>query len=329
VRTVRGDLPILYDEGEQFPFGGHKVLRRAAAGTKRIVLAACGYMVHSCLKAADALSRQHGVEATVVDAYSLPLDSAPMLALAGPGAVIVTVEDNYVGGLGSELAEAAASAGDEAPRVQALYVHNIPKSGRTPEDVLAYVHLSVEEIVAVQYHRAIARSSTAPDPLWLENEARMTPIAVISQSARLRKMKTLSIVFAVLGMALAPLAVAGVKNVVLVHGAFADGSGWRPIATILEHDGYTVYVVQEPLTSWDADLAATRSVLDRAGPCVLVGHSWAGMIITEVGDRPSVRSLVYVAAFEPDVGETAGGLQGRIRLLAGRASFLPVVDSFT
>ena len=149
VRTVRGDLPILYDEGEQFPFGGHKVLRRAAAGTKRIVLAACGYMVHSCLKAADALSRQHGVEATVVDDYSLPLDSAPMLALAGPGAVIVTVEDNYVGGLGSELAEAAASAGDEAPRVQALYVHNIPKSGRTPEDVLAYVHLSVEEIVAV------------------------------------------------------------------------------------------------------------------------------------------------------------------------------------
>ena len=149
VRTVRGDLPILYDEGEQFPFGGHKVLRRAAAGTQRIVMAACGYMVHSCLKAADAQSKQHRVEATVVDAYSLPLDSAPILALAGPGTTIVTVEDNYVGGLGSELAEAAASAGDEAPRVQALCVHNIPKSGRTPEDVLSYVHLSVEEIVAV------------------------------------------------------------------------------------------------------------------------------------------------------------------------------------
>ena len=79
-------------------------------------------------------------------------------------------------------------------------------------------------------------------------------------------MKRLSIVLAVLSMALTPLAEAGVKNVVLVHGAFADGSGWRPIATILEHDGYTVYVVQEPLTSWDADLAATRNVLDRAGP---------------------------------------------------------------
>jgi transketolase len=103
--------------------------------------------VHSCLKVADTLSKQHGVEATVVDAYSLPLDSAPILALAGRDASIITVEDNYVGGLGSELAEAAASAGDQAPQVQSLCVHNIPKSGLTPEDVLAYVHLSVEEIV--------------------------------------------------------------------------------------------------------------------------------------------------------------------------------------
>jgi hypothetical protein len=72
-----------------------------------------------------------------------------------------------------------------------------------------------------------------------------------------------------LAMALTPPAYAAVKNVVLVHGAFADGSGWRPVANILEHDGYTVLVVQEPLTSWDADLAATRAVLDRAGTCVL------------------------------------------------------------
>ena len=112
-----------------------------------------------------------------------------------------------------------------------------------------------------------------------------------------------------------------------MHGAFADGSGWRPVATILEHDGYTVYVVQEPLTSWDADLAATRNVLDRAGPCVLVGHSWAGMIITEVGDRPSVRSLVYVAAFEPDVGETAGALQGK-NPPAGGKSVVPSGGGF-
>jgi pimeloyl-ACP methyl ester carboxylesterase len=140
-------------------------------------------------------------------------------------------------------------------------------------------------------------------------------------------MKILSIAFAVLGMALAPLAQAGVKNIVLVHGAFADGSGWRPVAAILEHDGYTVYVVQEQLTSWDADLATTRNVLDRAGPCVLVGHSWAGMIITEVGDRASVRSLVYVAAFEPDVGETAGGLQGK-NPPAGAQSVVPAGGGF-
>ena len=146
------------------------------------------------------------------------------------------------------------------------------------------------------------------------------------QPARL-KMKTLSIVLAVLTMALTPLAEAGVKNIVLVHGAFADGSGWRPIATILEHDGYTVYVVQEPLTSWDADLAATRNVLDRAGPCVLVAHSWGGMIITEVGDRPSVRSLVYVAAFEPDVGETAGALQAK-NPPAGGQSVVPSGGGF-
>jgi pimeloyl-ACP methyl ester carboxylesterase len=140
-------------------------------------------------------------------------------------------------------------------------------------------------------------------------------------------MKTLSMVFAVVGMALTPLAEGAVKSVVLVHGAFADGSGWRPVATILERDGYTVYVVQEPLTSWEADLAATRSVLDRAGPCVLVGHSWGGMIITEVGDRPSVRSLVYVAAFEPDVGETAGALQEKTPP-AGGQSVVPAGGGF-
>ena len=104
----------------------------------------------------------------------------------------------------------------------------------------------------------------------------------------------------------------------------------EPIATILEHDGYTVLRCPGAVDVWDADLAATRNVLDRAGPCVLVAHSWGGMIITEVGDRPSVRSLVYVAAFEPDVGETAGALQAKIPPAGGdRASFLRAVDSST
>src|SRR5271168_4815430 len=101
---------------------------------------------------------------------------------------------------------------------------------------------------------------------------------------------------------------AAVKTVVLVHGAFADGSGWKPIADILVSHGYSVRVVQEPETSFDADVAATRRVLDKAGPCVLVGHSYGGMIITEAGKHPDVKALVYVAAFQPDVGESVADL---------------------
>src|SRR5215470_7168010 len=103
-------------------------------------------------------------------------------------------------------------------------------------------------------------------------------------------------------------AYAGVKTVVLVHGAFADGSGWKPVADILQRRGYDVRIVQQPLTTFEADLAAVRRVLDKAGPCVLVGHSYGGMLITELGAHASVKALVYVAAFLPDVGESAGAL---------------------
>lgn len=124
-------------------------------------------------------------------------------------------------------------------------------------------------------------------------------------------MKKIALALGAFGILLTPLANAAVKSVVLVHGAFVDGSGWKPVADILEHDGYSVWVVQEPLTSFDADVAATRIVLDRSGPAVLVGHSWGGMIITEAGNHSAARSLVYVAAFEPEVGESAGALQSK------------------
>ena len=98
-----------------------------------------------------------------------------------------------------------------------------------------------------------------------------------------------------------------VKNVVLVHGAFADGSGWRGVYDELTRRGYHVTIVQNPLTSLADDVAATRRVLDRQdGPAVLVGHSWGGTVITEAGVHPNVASLVYVSALSPDVGETTG-----------------------
>ena len=96
-----------------------------------------------------------------------------------------------------------------------------------------------------------------------------------------------------------------VRNVVLVHGAFADGSGWRGVYDNLTKRGYRVTIVQNPLTSLADDVAATKRALDRQqGPTILVGHSWGGTVITEAGVDPKVAGLVYVSAFAPDAGET-------------------------
>jgi pimeloyl-ACP methyl ester carboxylesterase len=101
---------------------------------------------------------------------------------------------------------------------------------------------------------------------------------------------------------------APVKNIALVHGAFVDGSGWRPVYDILVRHGYNVSVVQEPLTGLDSDVAATKRILARQdGPCVLVAHSYGGTIITEAGIEPHVVALVYIAAHAPDEGETESG----------------------
>ena len=95
-----------------------------------------------------------------------------------------------------------------------------------------------------------------------------------------------------------------IKNVVLVHGAFADGSGWRGVYDNLTARGYRVTIVQNPLTSLEDDVAATTRVLDRQdGPTILVGHSWGGTVITEAGNHPAVAGLVYVSALAPDSGE--------------------------
>src|SRR3984885_6599689 len=95
-----------------------------------------------------------------------------------------------------------------------------------------------------------------------------------------------------------------IRNIVLVHGAWADGSGWKGVYSILVKDGYTVSIVQEPETSFQADVTAVKRILAlQDGPSILVAHSYGGSVVTEAGTDPSVTGLVYVAAHMPDAGE--------------------------
>jgi len=111
------------------------------------------------------------------------------------------------------------------------------------------------------------------------------------------------------GSMLAPASAEPLKNIVLVHGAWVDASGWKSIYDILTSEGFNVSMVQEPETSFAADVAAAKRVLDlQDGPTLLVGHSYGGSIITEAGAHPNVVGLVYVAAHAPDVGEDEGAL---------------------
>jgi pimeloyl-ACP methyl ester carboxylesterase len=102
----------------------------------------------------------------------------------------------------------------------------------------------------------------------------------------------------------------GIKNVVLVHGAFADGSGWEAVAKILEKDGYTVSVAQPPETSYADDQKYAKAAIDAmGGPVVLVGHSYGGSIISEAGNDPNVAALVYIAAFALDEGDSCASIE--------------------
>jgi pimeloyl-ACP methyl ester carboxylesterase len=116
------------------------------------------------------------------------------------------------------------------------------------------------------------------------------------------------------------------KTVVLVHGAFADGSSWEKVIPLLQAKGLKVVAVQNPLTSLADDVAATKRALDaQNGPVVLVGHSWAGTVITEAGVHETVAALVYVAAFAPEVGESTAisARAVRRRLVSRRSSRTP------
>jgi pimeloyl-ACP methyl ester carboxylesterase len=98
-------------------------------------------------------------------------------------------------------------------------------------------------------------------------------------------------------------------SIALVHGGFVDGSGWEEVYRILSKDGYDVSIVQNPTTSLADDVAATKRVVtEQKGPVILVGHSYGGAVITEAGNDPKVASLVYIAAFAPDRGESVASL---------------------
>lgn len=119
------------------------------------------------------------------------------------------------------------------------------------------------------------------------------------------------------------------KNVVLVHGGFVDGSGWQKVYTILKKDGYNVTIVQNPTTSLADDVAVTRrAIAQQDGPVVLVGHSYGGVVISEAGNDPKVQSLVYIAAFAPDQGESVQSLIANPAPGAPVPPILPPEDGF-
>jgi len=133
--------------------------------------------------------------------------------------------------------------------------------------------------------------------------------AKIFRAARIWASAVVLIAFSVWAVAAGAAPAQQTKNIVLVHGAFADGSSWAKVIRILQDKGYNVTAVQIPLTSFADDVAATRRALaQQDGPVILAGHSWAGVVITEAGMDPKVVGLVYVAAFGPDEGEAVGEL---------------------
>jgi|SRR5215469_5333322 len=120
-----------------------------------------------------------------------------------------------------------------------------------------------------------------------------------------------------------------IKNVVLVHGGFVDGSGWQGVYNILSNDGYNVSVVQNPTLSLEGDVAATRQIIDeQPGPVVLVGHSYGGAVITEAGKHEKVAALGYISAFAPDAGESVNTLLGGFPSDVPGPPILPPKDGF-
>ncbi len=121
----------------------------------------------------------------------------------------------------------------------------------------------------------------------------------------------------------------GVKNIVLVHGAFADGSSWAKVIPILQAKGYNVIAVQNPLTSLEDDVAATkRAIALMDGPVLLAGHSYGGMVVTEAGNDPKVVGLLYVCALVPSDGQSVGDVTSAFPPAPGSAEIRPDAEGF-
>src|SRR5476649_2220502 len=159
------------------------------------------------------------------------------------------------------------------------------------------------------------------------------------QSFKMSSLVTIAVLVASVlnakGSAQATAYPSGVRNIVLVHGAFADGSSWSKVIPLLQARGFTVTAVQNPLTSLKDDVAATkRAIDDQDGRVLLVGHSWGGAVITQMGADPKVAGLVFVAAGAPNVGQSFSEMSkgyptppGIARLKADAAGFLSLPSS--
>src|SRR6267378_1219302 len=173
-----------------------------------------------------------------------------------------------------------------------------------------------------------------PDPLSagqpaIEGPARTTEVLVMKSSRTVRILCAAAVMLGCGTVIAQTSPSAAVKNVVLVHGGFVDGSGWEGVYKILKKDGYTVAIVQNPTISLADDVAVTkRTIANQNGPVILVGHSYGGAVITEAGNDPKVVGLVYVAAFAPDKGESVSTLIANPPPGAPQPPILPPQDGY-
>src|SRR5437879_4104412 len=167
-------------------------------------------------------------------------------------------------------------------------------------------------IVVGTYNNTYETPEASDEALWNQNREETTSMTTRVKVQRMAwtLLSVAALVLCLGGMSMSQTnAKQLVKNVVLVHGGFVDGSGWEGVYSALKKKGYNVTIVQNPTTSLANDVEVTkRTIAAQDGPVILVGHSYGGVVITEAGNDPKVAGLVYIAAFAPDMGESVESL---------------------